>query len=112
MSDSGCRAEAGLPAHVQLIQMCAGAWVAAAVYGAAKIGLADHLADGGRSGAISWTFRSLAGEFSSFRRQGRLQKAALISHTVLPSTRATAIRLSRAVASRRTGPRVPVVGYR
>jgi hypothetical protein len=38
-----------VPAHVQLIQMCAGAWVAAAVYGAAKIGLADHLADGGRS---------------------------------------------------------------
>jgi hypothetical protein len=49
MSDSGRRAEAGVPAHVQLIQMCAGAWVAAAVYGAAKIGLADHLADGGRS---------------------------------------------------------------
>jgi hypothetical protein len=49
MSDSGRAAEAGLPAHVQLIQMCAGAWVAAAVYGAAKIGLADHLADGSRS---------------------------------------------------------------
>src|SRR5215203_5489380 len=35
-----------LPAHVQLIQMCAGGWVAAAVYGAAKLVLADHLADG------------------------------------------------------------------
>jgi hypothetical protein len=49
MSDSGRGVESGLPAHVQLIQMCAGAWVAAAVYAAAKIGLADHLADGGRS---------------------------------------------------------------
>jgi len=48
MSDSGRGAEAGLPAHVQLIQMCAGAWVAAALYGAAKLGLADHLADGPR----------------------------------------------------------------
>jgi O-methyltransferase/methyltransferase family protein len=38
-----------LPAHVQLIQMCAGSWVAAAVYAAAKLGLADHLADGARS---------------------------------------------------------------
>jgi hypothetical protein len=37
------------PAHVQLIQMCAGAWVAAAVYAAAKLGIADHLADGARS---------------------------------------------------------------
>jgi len=49
MSDSGRGAEAGLPAHVQLIQMCAGAWVAAAVYAAAKLALADHLADGPRS---------------------------------------------------------------
>jgi O-methyltransferase domain/Dimerisation domain len=49
MSDSGRGAEAGLPAHVQLIQMCAGAWVSAGVYAAAKLGLADHLADGPRS---------------------------------------------------------------
>jgi hypothetical protein len=40
-----------LPVHVQLIQMCAGGWVAAAVYAAAKLGLADHLADGPRSAA-------------------------------------------------------------
>jgi hypothetical protein len=39
------------PAHVQLIQMCAGGWVAAAVYAAAKLGIADHLADGPRSAA-------------------------------------------------------------
>jgi len=39
------------PAHVQLIQMCAGGWVAAAVYAAAKLGIADHLADGARSAA-------------------------------------------------------------
>jgi hypothetical protein len=37
---------ASIPAHAQLIQMCAGGWVAAAVYGAAKLGLADYLADG------------------------------------------------------------------
>jgi hypothetical protein len=40
-----------LPAHVQLIQMAAGSWVAAALYGAAKLGLADLLADGPRSAA-------------------------------------------------------------
>jgi O-methyltransferase domain/Dimerisation domain len=39
------------PAHVQLIQMCAGGWMAAAVYAAAKLGIADHLADGPRSAA-------------------------------------------------------------
>lgn len=44
-------AAAPLPPHVQLIQMCAGGWVAAALYGAAKLGLADHLADGPRSAA-------------------------------------------------------------
>ena len=40
-----------LPAHVQLIQMAAGSWVAAALYGAAKLGLADLLADGPRTAA-------------------------------------------------------------
>ena len=40
-----------LPAHAQLIQMSAGAWVSAAVYAAAKLGIADHLADGARSAA-------------------------------------------------------------
>ncbi len=40
-----------LPAHVQLIQMTAGAWVASALYGAAKLGIADLLADGPRTAA-------------------------------------------------------------
>ena len=40
-----------LPAHVQLIQMCAGAWVSAAVCAAARLGIADHLAGGARSAA-------------------------------------------------------------
>ena len=40
-----------LPAHAQLIQMAAGSWVAAALYGAAKLGLADLLADGPRTAA-------------------------------------------------------------
>lgn len=42
-------ATAALPPHVQLIQMSAGGWVAAAVHEAARIGIADHLADGARS---------------------------------------------------------------
>ncbi len=49
MIDSERTAAPALPAHVQLIQMCAGAWVSAAVYAAAKLGLADHLAAGPRS---------------------------------------------------------------
>jgi hypothetical protein len=44
-------AAAAPPPHVQLIMMCAGGWVASAVYAAAKLGLADHLADGPRSAA-------------------------------------------------------------
>lgn len=44
-------AAAALPPHVQLIQMSAGAWVSAALYAAAKLGLADHLANGTRSAA-------------------------------------------------------------
>jgi hypothetical protein len=51
MADAGEAGTATLPAHVQLIQMCAGGWVAAAVYAAAKLGIADHLADGARSAA-------------------------------------------------------------
>src|SRR5262245_54800536 len=39
------------PPHVQLIQMCAGGWVAAAVYAAAKLGLADQIGEGERSAA-------------------------------------------------------------
>ena len=38
-----------IPPHAQLIQMGTGAWVSATVYAAAKLGLADHLADGPRS---------------------------------------------------------------
>lgn len=48
MTDTGTAAPS-VPAHTQLIQMCAGGWVAAAVYAAAKLGLADHLADGPRT---------------------------------------------------------------
>ena len=49
MKSSEAIAPTAVPALVQLIQMCAGGWVAAAAYGAAKLGLADHLADGPRS---------------------------------------------------------------
>lgn len=38
-----------LPPHAQLIQMVSGAWVSSTIYAAAKLGLADHLADGPRS---------------------------------------------------------------
>jgi hypothetical protein len=51
MKDSATSAAPALPAHIQLIQMCAGGWVAAAVYAAAKLGIADHLANGARSAA-------------------------------------------------------------
>lgn len=40
-----------LPPHVQLIQMGAASWISATVYAAARLGLADHLADGPRSAA-------------------------------------------------------------
>ena len=51
MKDSATGAAAAVTAHVQLIQMCAGGWVAAAVYAAAKLGIADHLANGAKSAA-------------------------------------------------------------
>jgi hypothetical protein len=58
------------------------------------------------------TFWNFAGEFSSFRRQG-YGRAAVISDTVLPvSSGDRAVHFSRAVASRCTGPRVPVGGCR
>ena len=38
-----------LPAHVQMIQMGTAYWLSSLVYTAAKIGLADHLANGARS---------------------------------------------------------------
>ena len=40
-----------VPPHAQLIQMATGYWVSRAVYAAAKIGLADHLANGPKSAA-------------------------------------------------------------
>ena len=51
MSASGPAVAPALPAHAQLIQMFAGGWVAPALFAAAKLGLADHLADGARSSA-------------------------------------------------------------
>jgi hypothetical protein len=51
MGTSDIATAPALPAHVQLIQMCAGSWVAAALHAAAKLGIADHLADGARSAA-------------------------------------------------------------
>jgi hypothetical protein len=49
MSNPDTAAAPAPPPHAQLIQMCAGAWVSAAVYAAAKLGIADHLADGARN---------------------------------------------------------------
>ena len=39
------------PAHVQLIQMATGAWVARMLHAAAMLGLADQLAGGPKSAA-------------------------------------------------------------
>jgi hypothetical protein len=49
MSDNQSVASEAVPPHAQLIQMATGKWVAAIVYAAAKLGIADHLADGPRS---------------------------------------------------------------
>ena len=51
MKDSDVVAAPALPAHAQLIQMFAGSWVATAIYAAAKIGIADHLAAGAKTAA-------------------------------------------------------------
>jgi len=49
MSDNQGVASQAVPPHAQLIQMAAASWVAATVYAAAKLGIADHLATGPRS---------------------------------------------------------------
>ena len=49
MTDRQEVASGALPPHAQLIHMCTSAWVSAIVYGAARVGLADRLADGPRS---------------------------------------------------------------
>ncbi|MFQ5744951.1 MAG: methyltransferase, partial [Acidobacteriota bacterium] len=49
MSDDQGAASQALPPHVQLIQMGTASWIAAVVYAAAKLGLADHLAAEPRS---------------------------------------------------------------
>jgi hypothetical protein len=51
MGDNDGAGSQSVPPHVQLIQMAAASWVAATVYAAAKLGLADHLADGPKSAA-------------------------------------------------------------
>ncbi len=50
-SDLTTAAPPSLPPHVQLIQMGIGGWVSAVVYHAAKLKLADHLADGPKDAA-------------------------------------------------------------
>lgn len=40
-----------LPPHVQLIQMATGGWVSRVAYAAARLGLADHLAEGPKTAA-------------------------------------------------------------
>lgn len=49
MSDNHSVPSEAVPPHAQLIQMAAASWVAATVYAAAKLGLADHLVTGPRS---------------------------------------------------------------
>ena len=49
MRDSEGVAAGAPPPAAQLVQMFAGSWVAVALYTAAKLGLADHLAAGARS---------------------------------------------------------------
>jgi hypothetical protein len=49
MSDNGHGNAEALPPHVQLIQMATAFWVSRLLYVAAKLDLADHLADGPKS---------------------------------------------------------------
>jgi hypothetical protein len=51
MTNDPGAASGALPPHAQLIQMATASWVAAVVYAAAKLGLADHLSGGPRSAA-------------------------------------------------------------
>lgn len=51
MTDDSDPTSSALPPAAQLIQMGAGAWIAPILYAAAKLGLADRLADGARSAA-------------------------------------------------------------
>ena len=51
MSESQGNAAQALPPHVQLIQMATASWVSAILHATARLGLADHLADGPRSAA-------------------------------------------------------------
>ena len=49
MGDTQGTGSQSVPPHVQLIQMAVASWVAATVYAAAKLGVADHLAAGPKS---------------------------------------------------------------
>jgi len=51
MSGEQSTGSKALPPHAQLIQMGAASWISAAVYAAARLGIADHLATGPRSAA-------------------------------------------------------------
>lgn len=51
MESSGQANVAAVPLHARLIQMGIGYWVSRMIYAAAKLGLADHLADGPKSAA-------------------------------------------------------------
>jgi hypothetical protein len=51
MKTEAATGTAVLPPHAQLIQMATAYWVSRMVYAAARIGLADHLADGPKSAA-------------------------------------------------------------
>ena len=51
MADDRDTTPPALPPAAQLIQMGAASWIAPMLYAAAKLGIADHLAEGPRSAA-------------------------------------------------------------
>ena len=61
---SQLKAETPLP-HAQLIQMGTGFWVSRIVYMAAKLGLADLLADGPKSAGELAAYACKHGKYSS-----------------------------------------------
>lgn len=87
----------GDPLHVQMIRMGTGHWLAALVYEAARLGLADHLADGPRSAD------ALAGPTGTDRRSLHRFMRTLASFGILAQHDDGTFTLTELGATLRTG---------
>ena len=74
MTDNGATSR-GLPPHAQLIQMGTASWVSGVVHAAAKLGIADRLAEAPRSAAeLAGTMRMHARDVDGVLRPGVLAR--------------------------------------